>query len=96
VGLCISSDVRHKLATRHSVAEADILECFSSRDPNKNFLEDTRADNRTNPKTLWFVSETDVGRTLKIVFIYYAPDRFVIKTAYEANDNEKRIYGKFA
>jgi len=95
VGLEISSTVRHKLATKHSVTEIEIIECFSSRELNKKFLTDDREDNQTNPPTLWFIGETDSGRILKVVFIYNQ-ERFIIKTSYEANENEKRIYAKHA
>jgi len=63
------------------------------------FLEDSREAHRSDPPTLWFVAETDLGRRLKVCFILRPEDRgtaaVVIKTAYDANDHEIRIYRKY-
>ncbi len=89
----ISSRVRSKLlAKRPCVTEEEIEECFASREGV--FLEDVRAENATTPPTQWFVAETDMGRMLKVAFIYDGD--IVIKTAYDANPEEIRIYAKYA
>lgn len=88
----ISSDVRQKLASRHRVTEDEIEQCFASR--LKKFLEDQRAEHATTPPTQWFVAETDMGRVLKVVFVF--DGEVEIKTAYDANVEEIRIYNKFA
>jgi len=53
----------------------------------------TREEHRTNPPTHWFLAETCYGRLLKVVFV---PDTngkdIYIKTAYEPNETEIRIY----
>lgn len=90
--LIISEAVRIKLTTRHRVQETEILEAFSNR--SGGMLEDTRAENKTIPPTLWFIAETHRGRMLKIVFIRYGGD-IVIKTAYEPNKEEICIYRKY-
>jgi hypothetical protein len=59
-------------------------------------LEDTRVNNRTEPPTMWFIAETDKGRQLKIVFIELADGNYEIKTAYEANGIEVKIYEKYS
>ncbi|CAM3075466.1 hypothetical protein [Vibrio neptunius] len=93
----ISNDVRKKLAVKHDVTEQEVIECFANRESTKNFLKDTREEHLTDPPTLWFVSETDTGKKLKVVFIYYSDlEKFVIKTAYAANPEEIRIFNKFA
>ncbi len=90
--LSISEAVQIKLVTRHKVSEAEIHEAFANRDGG--ILGDTRAENRTIPPTLWFIAETFKGRLLKIVFIQDG-ESTIIKTAYEPNREEIRIYDKY-
>ncbi|STZ76847.1 ADP-ribosyl-(dinitrogen reductase) hydrolase [Bergeriella denitrificans] len=90
--LIISEAVQIKLTTRHRVSETEILEAFANRDGG--LLEDNRAENRTIPPTLWFIAETHRGRQLKIVFIQDS-GKIIIKTAYEPNQEEIRIYDKY-
>ncbi len=95
MGLTVSRRIKTKLLEKHNVKIHEINECFSNR--TGNFLKDTRENHATDPPTLWFVSETDYGRQLKVVFIHDEnTNDFIIKTAYEANDDEKRIYRKHA
>jgi hypothetical protein len=42
--------------------------------------------------TLWFIAETDAGRCLKVVFQRYNSTEYVIKSAYEPNADEERLY----
>lgn len=59
-------------------------------------LEDTREDHQTDPPTLWFVGNTNNSRRLKVVFIHFKDEgRIQIKTCYEANAEELRIYEKY-
>ena len=93
--LHISEATRTKLLTRHQVSEAEVMEAFSNRE--KGLLEDSRAENQTIPPTQWFIAETNNGRLLKIVFIADSKNGYIIlKTAYEANSEEIRIYNKYA
>ena len=89
----ISTKVRSKLEQKHNVTQDDIEQCFATR--TKGYLSDTREDHKTDPPTLWFVSETYFGRKLKVVFIM-VDDDINIKSAFEPNDEEIRIYNKFA
>ncbi len=90
----ISNGVRRKLASKEPpVTEAEIVECFANR--LSKYLYDVREDNKTNPPTRWFVAETDYGRKLKVVFMSIG-DNIVIKTAFEPNPDEIRIYNKFS
>ncbi|MFV2055348.1 MAG: ADP-ribosyl-(dinitrogen reductase) hydrolase [Thiohalomonadales bacterium] len=91
----ISSSIRKKLTQKHGVNEAEITQCFTSRE--RAFLEDTRENHKTDPPTKWFIAETDFGRCLKVVFMQSADGQDIqIKTAYLANIEERRIYEKYA
>lgn len=88
--LTISTSVRVKLANKTPpVTEEEIIQCFANR--SGVFLLDTRANNLTNPVTRWFIAETNFGRKLKVAFMVLT-DGIVIKTAYDANLEEIRIY----
>lgn len=89
LSLILSTKVRDKLALKHHVTEDEIIQCFANR--AGRFLYDTREEHRTTPPTRWFISETDFGRRLKVVFIQQS-DGIEIKTAYEPNETEVRIY----
>jgi hypothetical protein len=54
-------------------------------------LVDDREDNRTDPATLWFVSETNARRILKICFMVI-DGNVHIKSAYEPDDKEIDLY----
>ncbi|WP_261977799.1 ADP-ribosyl-(dinitrogen reductase) hydrolase [Marinobacter sp. F3R11] len=71
----------------------EVQECIANR--TGKFLEDMREDHKSDPPTQWFIAETDSGRQLKIVFILKDGD-VVVKTAYVPNEDEKRIYIKYA
>ena len=97
--LLISKRIREKLANKEPpVTEAEIEQCFANRDGA--FLLDVREEHRTNPPTKWFISETDHGRKLKVVFIKHIDGdhkgSVEIKSAYSPNDTEYRIYNQYA
>lgn len=89
----ISPSVREKLTNKHRVNEDELEQCFANR--THGVLIDVRADHRTNPITRWFISETDVGRKLKIAYMPFGEDTH-IRTAYEPNPQELAIYNKAA
>jgi hypothetical protein len=94
--LIISPTVQVKLATKHRVAPAEILECFANR--AGALLEDVRERHRSDPPTQWFIARTDAGRLLKVVFVQRrgrGRADLHIRTAYEPNAMELRIYAKF-
>lgn len=92
--LLISQKIRHKLTNKNPpVTEEDIVQCFSNR--TGNFLEDDREDHKSDPVTKWFISETDYGLQLKVVFIVYPGKGVAIRSAYTPNTEEKRIYSKY-
>jgi hypothetical protein len=91
--LHFSEKIKRKLADDHNVDTDEVFECFFNL--AGKFLIDTRQDNKTDPPTKWFISETDKGKKLKVCFIPIGGE-LTVKTAYPPNENEIRIYNKFA
>lgn len=52
-----------------------------------------RARHKTNPPTLWFLSKTNQGRILKVVYIQHG-SKIDLKSAFEPNADEFAIYAK--
>lgn len=94
LNLHINLAVIEKLTIKHGVTYVEIEECFYNR--TKGLLEDTREQHQTQPPTMWFIAATDHGRLLKVVFVEIANAAYEIKTAYEPNAEEVRIYEKYA
>ena len=90
----ISKNIIDKLHKKHRDIEDEVSECFLNRE--KSFLEDTRLTHRTDPPTMWFIAKTDHNRLLKIVFIELIDGKYEIKTAYEPNEKEVKIYERYA
>lgn len=94
MNLIISSAIRQKLLKKQPpVTEDDVMQCFSNRDGR--FLEDDREEHRTDPPTKWFISETDYGVKLKVIFIFRQEKGVFIRSAYSPNSDEIRIYEKY-
>jgi hypothetical protein len=93
--LVISEKITDKIKLKpgHQVSKTEIAQCFSNN--NDTFLIDTRSKHASTPPTKWFVSETDAGRLIKVCFIEYK-GLFYIRTAYEANETEIRIFNKYS
>ena len=89
----ISEAIARKLKEKHGVSALDVSECFRNR--TTKYAYDTRPEHQTSPPTLWFIAETDSGRTLKIVFIRYSKTEVVLKSAYTPNDDEIRLYESY-
>jgi hypothetical protein len=93
VKLSISPKVLEKLANKKPpVTKEEIKQCFANR--TGNYLLDEREEHASNPPTRWFIAETDFGRELKIAFILVG-HVLIIRTAYEPNADEMRIYQKY-
>ncbi len=90
--LVISDGVASKLKTAHGVLRNEVEQCFFNR--TGKLLVDTRALNRTTPPTLWFIACTNRGRALKVVYMQKG-DVVELKTAYEPNPVESKIYARF-
>lgn len=94
MALIISAKVREKLARKDPpVTEEEIRQCFATLEART--LRDTREQHASDPPTEWFIAETDFGRKLKVVFIPRGGD-VVIRSAYPPNEEEVRIYRKYA
>ncbi len=91
INLIISPSVRKKLRDKHNVTEDEIKECFLNKDKSRGHLEDIRADHKTDPATMWFISETHRKRRLKVVWMN-TKEGAVIKSAFPPNEVEERIY----
>lgn len=90
----ISRNISEKIYKKHNVIEEEVYECFLNRDGS--LLKDSRLNHRTDPPTMWFIARTDHNRLLKIVFIEFSDGRYEIKTAYEPNEEEVKIYERYA
>ena len=88
MSIIISPKIRYKLATKKNpVSFEEIEQCFVERD--RSFLIDSRDQHHSIPPSLWFISNTYMGRQLEVVFIELENGDKAIKTAYEPNENEK-------
>lgn len=86
----IAADIRAKLADdQHHVKEGEVHEAFMNREGP--YLEDDREEHRTDPPTEWFLSYTDRGRLLKVIFVFQDGNIF-LKSAYDANEKTIHIY----
>ena len=92
--IILSDRIRQKLAGKlPPVTQAEIVECFANRTHGP--LCDDREEHTTNPRTRWFVAETDHGRKLKVIYVPRGADIY-IKSAYDANRRYIRIYNENA
>lgn len=92
MALKISPAVQEKLDKKHGVKESEIVECFANC--VGKYLDDTRQRHKTDPKTLWFVSETDRARKLKVAFILHVNGDIEIKSAFPPNATEQSLYNR--
>lgn len=92
--LLVSDRVKEKLIVKHKVRIEEVEQCFLNR--WASFLEDTRIENRTEPPTEWFISETDVGRRLKVCFIPMSDGAIKVKTAFKPSKEEEDLYERRA
>lgn len=86
----ISQKIAKKLLKKHQVKAFEIIQCFKNN--AGKYLQDTREVHKTDPPTLWFISETNACRRLKIVFIPYTQSEYILKTAYKPSSDEEKIY----
>jgi len=91
--LHMSDQVEEKLR-RRDINQIHLLECFGNQ--TRSALVDEREEHKTDPPTLWFIAETDSGRRLKVVFIQLTALDVLIKSAYEPDASENRIYQKYS
>lgn len=91
MAIVISPKIRAKLADKHGVTPAEVKQCFCNR--AGEYLMDTREEHASDPPTLWFISETNLGRQLKVACIF-KDDNVYIRSAFEPNEHELCIYAK--
>jgi uncharacterized DUF497 family protein len=91
LSIVITPEIREKLLKRHNVKEGEVEECFFNNEGV--YLEDTEEEHITDPPTEWFVSPTDRGRLLKIIFVFRDGNIF-LKSAYDANQKTISIYNE--
>lgn len=87
-----SDSVQEKLKNKHNVYDVELQQCFENR--TGELLKDPREDHQSDPPTLWFIAPTNKRRLLKVCFIQRGQDQH-IRTAYQANEEELRIYRKY-
>ncbi len=89
--LVASDAVKEKIGREHDVEFFEAQEAFAQAEGV--WFEDTRARHKTKPPTIWTLSETSLGRLLKIVVI---PRKdlgiAILRTAYEPDNDEVRLY----
>ena len=89
----ISRDVQNKLHEKHLVSIKEVKQCFSNK--HAGDLEDSRAEHKTDPPTKWFISETDKGRQLKIIYMIDSAGNIHLKSAYPPEGAAVSIYNRF-
>lgn len=89
MAIVISQKIEDKLKEKHSVNRREVEQCFDNI--LGKFLYDTREKHDTDPRTQWFISQTNNDRILKVVFVF-KDGNFYIRTAYEPNQQEVDLY----
>jgi len=89
--IVISKEIEDKLTNKHNVTIKEVHESLANF--KGNLLIDNREQHRTNPPTNWFIAETNQRRELKVCFMIIDGD-IHIKTAFEPNELERKIYAK--
>jgi hypothetical protein len=89
--LIITAKVLEKLKNKHAVDRSEVEQCFFNM--AGKLLTDNRELRRTNPPTLWFISKTNKGRFLKIVYIQKLSE-IHLKSAFAPSAVEIAIYAR--
>jgi hypothetical protein len=93
--ILINERIQKKLRDKHGVTQSEVEQCFYNR--YGRFLEDSREEHWTHPPTQWFIADTNAGRRLKVVFVEDRDtDIIYVKTAYDPDTNEEKIYDKYS
>lgn len=87
--LVISDKIKAKLQAKHDVSPKDVMECFWNR--IGEVFEDVREEHRTDPPTLFFISENNHGRVLKVCYVERA-GRIHLKTCFEPSASQLEAY----
>lgn len=91
--IIIYSSILDKLKHKHDVSAEDVEEAFLNR--QAGLAKELRPQNQGAEDRFWFISTTDKGRELKVVFFFDLEKNVpVIITAYEPNNDEVDLYEK--
>lgn len=95
--LIISSKILAKIgqADHGYVTEREVRECFMAWDGR--YCEDPREEHQTQSglPTRWFVGESHVGRSLKIMYVE-DDENVYLKSAYLATSEVQRMFAKYS
>jgi hypothetical protein len=92
--LIISPQIEEKLSKKNPpVTRREVEQCFENL--SGGLLTDEREQHKTDPPTLWFIAKTNANRELKIAYVEEA-GLIYLKSAFDPNDDERRIYLKYA
>lgn len=93
VRIIVYSLILDKLRDKHGVSADEVEQAFGNRDGM--LAKEVRPHNQGDEDRLWFISATDKGRELKVVFFIDDDENVpVVITAYEPNDDEVKLYEK--
>lgn len=93
VRIIIYSSISEKLKNKHGVSASEVEEVFLNREGL--LAKEVRPQHQGLEDRFWFISTTDRGRELKVVFFIDPEENApVIITAYEPNDDEVNLYEK--
>lgn len=89
----ITQEILDKLRDKHQVTAREVEECFLNM--TGNALMEQRDKHKTNPPTMWFIAETNKARLLKVCYVMFGGNIY-IKSAFEPDQEELRIYKKYS
>ncbi|MGE0526564.1 MAG: ADP-ribosyl-(dinitrogen reductase) hydrolase [Bdellovibrionales bacterium] len=85
--------ILEKLRNKHGVSADEVEQAFLNR--TEKLAKEVRERHQGDEPRWWFISTTDVGRELKVVFVQDEDGKTpVIITAFEPNDDEVKLYEK--
>ena len=87
--IVISEAILSKLRDKHQVDRREVEQAFENK--CGGFVVDDREAHKSDPSTLWFAAPTNIGRLLKVVFIF-RDGKFFLRTAYDADAMAQSIY----
>ncbi|HEY4083441.1 MAG TPA: ADP-ribosyl-(dinitrogen reductase) hydrolase [Burkholderiaceae bacterium] len=89
--LIISPKIKTKIGdpSHGSISEREVMECFLNR--CGRVVKDDREEHRTDPPTVWFVSETHLGKKVKVVYVE-DDENIYLKSAYVATKAIQDIF----
>jgi uncharacterized DUF497 family protein len=91
MSIVIYPSILRKLQEKHGVSREEVEQAFANR--TGKLAEEMRPKNQGDSPRFWFISETDSGRRLKVVFVFDDEESGpVVITAYEPNIKEESLY----